>query len=223
MRGPDPFDLGAVRTLRQRSVFVRRVEVPTLVLGSTQRALAVERDAPGSPVAVVRRRSGGGAVLLEPGRAVWMDTWVPREDALFDDDVSSSRQWVGRWWADALDADGLEVHAGRPIRTPWSGLICFGGVDAGEVVRGGRKVVGVAQWRGREGALTHSLAYLEVDWARLSALLGLGADIPAVVGFLEARTATVRDLGADVAEGLAARLLRRLPDPDSWRIEGATS
>ena len=42
-------------------------------------------------VAVVRRRSGGGAVLLDPGGVVWVDVVVPRHDPRWDDDVVNNR------------------------------------------------------------------------------------------------------------------------------------
>ena len=39
---------------------------------------------------VVRRRSGGGAVLVGAGEQVWVEVWIPRDDALWDDDVIRS-------------------------------------------------------------------------------------------------------------------------------------
>ena len=56
------------------------VDRPALVLGSTQRAEVVdERACADAGVEVVRRRSGGGAVLLEPGAVVWFDVVVPAD------------------------------------------------------------------------------------------------------------------------------------------------
>jgi lipoate-protein ligase A len=217
---PILFDAESLRTLGRRTAFVRVIERPTLVLGSTQDQAIVDAEAlDRHRVDLVRRRSGGGAVLVEPGRAVWIDTWVPRQDPLFDDDVGRSRSWVGSWWVAAMADNDLAVHQGRPIASRWSERICFAGVDVGEVLYRGRKVVGVAQWRSREGALTHSFAYLDARWrvlAELLDLIGAGSD---VVGDLVASTATLPEVLGPEAYSLSGSLLERLPDPDSWSIE----
>ena len=50
-------------------------------------------------------------------------------------------------------------------------LVCFAGRGPGEVFHGDRKVVGLSQWRAREGALFSSCAYLRWDPAPLLALV----------------------------------------------------
>jgi lipoate-protein ligase A len=215
------FDADAIRGIERRTAFIRRADRSTLVLGSTQDARIVDTVAMAHRrVELVRRRSGGGAVLVQPDRAVWFDTWVPRADPLWSDDVAASSAWVGRWWAESLGAPDLDVHTGGPIRSRWSDLICFAGVAAGEVRHRGRKVVGVAQWRGREGSLCHSLAYLAVDWADLTELLDLGDERADAVRDLEATTVAASKLVRVDRAGLISNLIGRLPDPDSWTIEG---
>src|SRR5262249_4314390 len=60
---------------------VHDVERTTLMLGSRQTMEVVDRSAVATAdVDVVIRRSGGGAVLLEPGNALWIDAFVPRDD-----------------------------------------------------------------------------------------------------------------------------------------------
>ena len=67
---PEP---GAGRLARWFSV-----DAPALVLGSAQRDDVVDADAcAAAGVEVVRRRSGGGAVLLLPGEVTWLDVVVP--------------------------------------------------------------------------------------------------------------------------------------------------
>ncbi len=213
------FDADAIRTLERRTVFFRGVERPTLVLGSTQDVGIVDAEALiRHGVELVRRRSGGGAVLLEPGRAVWADTWVPRSDPLWSDDVTRAGSWVGSWWAESLGLPDLEVHRGPPLASRWSDLICFAGVAAGEVVQRGRKVVGVAQWRSSSGALTHSLAYLGIEWGRMTELLDLGLERADASRELAASTATLGDLGPIDSGGLTSALIERLPDPTSWEV-----
>jgi lipoate---protein ligase len=135
-----------------------------LVLGSTQRSdlvdMAVVR---GREIELARRRGGGGAVYLEPGAQLWMDAWVPRDDPLWLPDVSAAAGWVGAWWTDALarlGLSGLSVHAGGAASGELGDLVCFAGRGPGEVFHGVRKVVGLSQWRAREGALFSSCAYV---------------------------------------------------------------
>ena len=88
------------------------------MLGSTQREDVVDRAAlAAAGVDLVRRRSGGGAVLVEPERTVWIDVDVPVGDPLWSADVGRSFGWLGRTWAAALGALGLpaEVHDGRAV------------------------------------------------------------------------------------------------------------
>lgn len=160
-----------------RRVWVHAVTSPALVLGSTQSVDVVDQDAAGAAgVAVVRRRSGGGAVLVEPGGVVWVDVVVPPGDRLWDDDVGRAAAWVGETWATALHrvgVTGLAVHRGPLVSTSWSRLVCFGGLGPGEVTRHGQKVVGIAQRRTRHGARFGCAVPLVWDPAALLALLRL--------------------------------------------------
>jgi lipoate---protein ligase len=142
---------------------------------------------------LARRRGGGGAVYLGPGEQLWVDVWVPRHDPLWVVDVSAAAEWVGAWWTAALAGigqHGFEVHRGRSVAGPFGDLVCFAGRGPGEVFRGGRKVVGLSQWRSREGALFSSCAYLRWDPAPLVALLDVGED------------ADAGDMRIDLARGL---------------------
>jgi lipoate-protein ligase A len=168
---------------RRRAAVVRAVPHPTLVLGSTQAADLVAPDALRErSVELVRRRGGGGAVYLEPGSHLWVDAWIPRDDVLWAHDVSVAAEWVGQWWIEALVgvgigtrngggagievrggsmAGGLSVHTGRSVPGALGDLVCFAGRGPGEVFFDDRKIVGLSQWRSREGALFSSCAYLE--------------------------------------------------------------
>ncbi len=147
----------------RRAVWVFDVAGPALVLGSTQPLSVV---VPGALVEVVRRRSGGGAVLLVPGAVVWIDVIVPRGDVLWDDDVGRASWWLGRAWVRALGACGVagaQVHTGPLVRTRWSGLVCFAGLGPGEVTVDGVKAVGISQRRTRSAARFQCCAYLRWD------------------------------------------------------------
>ncbi len=155
----------------------REVAVPTLVLGSTQPPELVDAVAMRQrKVELARRRGGGGAVYLEPGDPLWIDAWIPRDDPLWLVDVAVAGEWVGTWWADALAQLGAReftVHTGRSVPGDLGELVCFAGRGPGEVFTGSRKVVGLSQWRSREGALFSSCAYLAWDPALMLSLLNI--------------------------------------------------
>jgi lipoate-protein ligase A len=183
--GLDPSSLG------RREVWVFDVETPALVMGSTQPESDADVEAVAAAgVELVRRRSGGGAVLLVPGEVVWVDVLVPRGDPLWTDDVGVAFHWLGDTWASALGAVGMRatVHKGRVIASRWSRSICFAGVGAGEVLVDGRKAVGLSQRRSR-------------GVARFQCCVHTAFDPAAVVGMLrlEAAQAAVAELDRGVA------------------------
>lgn len=160
-----------------RSVWCCRVSRPALVLGSGQDETTIDRArAGGAGLEVVRRTSGGGAVLVVPGQAVWVDVAIPYGDRLWDDDVGRAFWWLGETWARALDSLGVgpaQVHRGPPWRTAWSAQLCFAGLGPGEVTVAGRKVVGLCQRRTRAGAVFFGLVHLRLDAAGLADLLAV--------------------------------------------------
>jgi lipoate---protein ligase len=160
-----------------RTVTLCRVSRPALVLGSTQPDGDVDRArAASSGLDVARRRSGGGAVLVEPTAIAWIEVYISSDDPLWVPDVGRAFWWLGQTWADALTALGVvgaDVHRGPPVTTAWSGKVCFAGTGAGEVTVRGRKVVGMAQRRTRAGALFQCAALLRWDAGRLLEVLEL--------------------------------------------------
>ena len=200
------FDVEQFRTRARRVAVARDVAVPTLVLGSTQPTELVDtaRLRAGG-VELARRRGGGGAVSLGPGEQLWLDAWIPRDDPLWVADVSAAAEWVGAWWTGALTGlgqRGLEVHRGRSVPGAFGDLVCFAGRGPGEVFHGSRKVVGLSQWRAREGALFSSCAYLRWDPTSLLALMDVDArrradlagGLPSVACGLAELEPPVRDL-----------------------------
>lgn len=172
-------DWPPVESREHRRALFCEVVGPALVLGSAQRGDAVDDEAVRrQAVAVVRRHSGGGAVLVAPMEQIWLDVWIPRQDPLWVEDIVVAPQWLGELWRDALvgtaaDGQALSVHRGRMERRPWSDVVCFSGVGPGEVSFGGRKLVGISQRRTRAGARLSSMALLVWDPAPLVGLLAL--------------------------------------------------
>jgi len=224
---------GKVRELHERSTAVLGEQGPgrraahvcqprdrALVLGSTQGQSAADLVAcAAGGFDVVRRRSGGGAVLVEPGQLVWVDLFVPAGDPLWRDDVGQAAWWVGEAWAGGLEVDGAEVWKSPMQRGPWSSLVCFAGLGPGEVTLStGEKVVGISQRRGRRGALFQCSCPLYWDAGRLLSLLALSHE-ERVAGAraLEKVAAGVASLFAgerasDLGPALAARLVAALPE-----------
>ncbi|HEX2119894.1 MAG TPA: hypothetical protein VHF91_11965, partial [Acidimicrobiales bacterium] len=190
-----------------RAVWVVEVTDTAVVLGSTQ---SPETVVAGQPA--LRRRSGGGAVLVEPGGLVWVDVLVPAGDALWAPDVGRAFAWLGRTWAEALGDVGVRearVHDGPLVTTPWSRLVCFAGLGPAEVTVAGAKVVGLCQRRTRAGALFQCAALLDWRPERLLDRLVLPAD-------QRDRAATdlagvARPLDGVAPDALVAAFLDRLP------------
>lgn len=163
---PDPAD---------RTVWVFDVDRPALVLGSTQPVEHVDAAAcAAAGVEVVRRRSGGGAVLLEPGHVLWVDVVLPAGSPEWRDDVGAATWWLGEVWARALTdlgVPGAEVHRAGLVTTPWSRQVCFAGLGPGEVTVAGAKAVGISQRRTRRAARFQTALVLRWSPASLVGLL----------------------------------------------------
>ena len=224
MRSPSGWDLRRLREPpaafhardlpepAERSVWVCEPTSAALVLGSAQRDEVVDTAAcERAGVAVVRRRSGGGAVLVVPGDLLWVDVVIPAGDPLWEADVGRAFLWLGEAWAAALAELGVpgSVHRGGLEATPWSSLVCFGGVGPGEVLStAGAKLVGLSQRRTRDAARFQCAALGRWDPGALLALLALA---PADRGRAEADLAgAAAGVGTDL-EALLEALLAHLP------------
>jgi lipoate-protein ligase A len=198
---PDPADC---------EIWQHDVNAAALVLGSTQDAAIVDADAcRRGGVDVVRRRSGGGAVLLLPGEVTWIDVIVPAGAPGWSDDVHGPMVWLGGHLLRAFEAllgpdAHLAVHDGAMRSTSWSSLLCFDGVGVGEVLLDGRKLVGISQRRTRHAARLQCCWYSQYDPARLIELLDVSVR-PAVPDL-----ASVATLPADLADAVVAALVPHL-------------
>ncbi len=141
----------------KRLVWTHRVQRPALVLGSTQ-PITEARDAgdlSSAGIELLRRRSGGGAVLMQP-YDTWIDVLIGQEDPLWENDVGRAFAWLGGVWQRALARLGVNrtsVHVGPMKNKEWGRHICFAGLGPGEVSGpDGHKIVGMSQRRTRSVA-----------------------------------------------------------------------
>ncbi len=156
------------------AVWVVEASEPALVLGSTQPASTVDQaGAERAGIAVVRRRSGGGAVLVDPAALVWVDVFVPAGDRLWRADVGRAPLWLGEVWAQVCRRFGVAaaVHTAALAPDPLARSVCFAGRAPGEVISGSAKVVGIAQRRTRAWARFQCAALLAWEPESLLELL----------------------------------------------------
>lgn len=153
---------------------------PALVLGSGQRPYdeAEIAAATAAAITVHKRGSGGGAVLFWPG-FIMQDLVLPTAHPLRRDDVSESYRWLGEVWVMALAQFGIkarlvsisEARADRAALHPLVKRVCYGGQSPYEVLVEGRKLVGLAQTRRRQGCLFQVGLYTHWPGAAITALL----------------------------------------------------
>ena len=217
LRSGAPRELLVVPSVSSPTAFACEPTSGALVLGSTQHDSAIDRRrCAAAGLDVLRRRSGGAAVIVRPGAQVWIDVFVPRDDRRYDDDIQASFAFLGSAWRAAFaevfpaTPGRLEVHTGAVKRTSWSRVLCFAGLGAGEVTLQGHKVVGISQRRDRSGAWFHSMAMLQFDPGELPALLGLVGDELDEATAVAASRAVAVPGGPDAGSRLLAAVLDNL-------------
>jgi lipoate-protein ligase A len=172
---------------------------PAIVLGRGQ------RDVPAGGPAIVRRQSGGGAVLVGP-HLVGVSVALPRAHPFVAASPARTFRWFGAAHAAALRGLGIACATVEPaaVRTSSVRWACFGGLGPWEVVGAeGRKLVGMAQCRRTTGVLLVSGTLVaEPDWGPFCAAFGR----PDAAGVLaEATSSCARELGAPLGADVVAR------------------
>lgn len=206
-------DYDQLRTEKSALMLVVQVDQPLLVLGSSQTLDVLNIERLGS-TPVRRRRGGGGLVLLQPGD-LWVDWWIPSNDARWTDDVHSASNLAGEWWRQALTpmVNGvISLHTGSLEGDPAYRLVCFAGAGPGELFVDGRKAVGVTQWRVREGMFLSS-ALLEHDSGEITSYL---RHVPAGLE-AELHHHTMATLGISDASRLS-QSLRDVSSPATYQL-----
>ena len=191
------------------NVEVLGITRPALVLGSTQSFEVVNSSkAEELGFDVVRRRSGGGVVILQPDDHVWIDVTVPRGHRLWSDDVERASWWLGDAWCDVLrrvDPQGeWRVWRDKLVASAPERVVCFASVGPGEVVRSNRKVVGVSQRRTKDAARFQCTVFRSIDVATYTSLLRdvVPAGLANASGIGDALAAVAREAATRLAAAL---------------------
>jgi lipoate---protein ligase len=195
-------------------VVVCSAATAALVLGSRQPVDRADADAcRRAGIEIVKRRSGGGAVLVEPGAMCWFDVVVPADDPRFVSvvaDVGASMRWLGGHLVEALRGLGETdafVHDGGMDGRTWGDVVCFAGVGPGEVLVDSAKLVGISQRRTRHGSRFQCMVHLR--WSP-EVLVGLLASPRPKVDELPP-VAVVSPEVAEALPGALARVLSAAP------------
>lgn len=203
------------------------VRDPTLVLGRSARAPALNEAAVRArAVTVASRRSGGAPVLWDPD-LLGLDIVLPADHPLADRDVTAAYRWLGEAVHDGLTRLGVpcsvvDLAAARALQARGDDVsrraarACFGGVSPYEVLAAdGRKVVGLSQARRRQGALFQCGIALCFDAATLAELFEADpGERTLLAQALRSRAAGIRDwvpevTADDVVEAVEDALGRR--------------
>jgi lipoate-protein ligase A len=156
---------------------------------------------------VVRRPTGGRAILHH--REVTYSVTAP----VTGEALRASYGRINRVLLDGLRRLGVAAALAAPAaRTPLPGVVpCFEAPAEGELVAGGRKLVGSAQWREAGALLQHGSILVDDDQTMLASLATL--PLPDVPPPATLRAALGRaPEAAEVADALFAAV-RALEDP----------
>jgi lipoate-protein ligase A len=171
---------------------------PTLSFGRNQTARGVydPERARERGVTVVRRLTGGRALLHH--REITYSVTAPLAAGVL---LRESYAAINRLLVDGLQRLGVAVDVAVPrerAAAP-SAAPCFEQPAAGELVIGGRKLVGSAQWRDEGAMLQHGSILIEDDQPLVSAIAGDSVATPVPAATLSAalgRSPTVDEVAA---------------------------
>lgn len=154
---------------------------PCISLGQSQRIRSVDLAACAADgVGVVRRPTGGLAILHTDEFTYSLS--LPKDHPIAEGDVMTSYRRIAAAIIAALrrlgvaDADASRVAPEDKAKSP----VCFEAPSDYEVMGGGKKLVGSAQWRRTDAVLQHGSLPLCGDIARVCAYLA-GAPSPDAV------------------------------------------
>ena len=154
-----------------------RWERPSMSLGYRQQPPAWLSRCAAHGVEVVRRTTGGGAVL-HAGDLTYA-VLAPRRGGGLPPEMRASYEWIREVLIDGLRSLGLAAAPSTPSARGDRAEVCFAGTTGMEVAVAECKLVGSAQRRVYWGLLQHGSLRLRDDSALYRALTGQGPGPPA--------------------------------------------
>jgi lipoate-protein ligase A len=176
---------------------------PTVSLGYRQKDPAWLERARRLGLEVVRRVSGGGAVL-HAGDLTYAVV-APADCADLPPDLPGSYAWIGAALLDGLRRAGLDAVPAPGLAEAGRLSVCFAGSMGLEIELQGRKLVGSAQRRTREGLLQHGSIRLVDDSSWYKALFSDATPPPPALA-----SVPPKDLVPKLAEAFSDALQGRL-------------
>ena len=155
-----------------------RFATPSVTVGLRERELPWLARARSLGIEVVRRASGGGAVL-HAGDLTYAVV-VPRGCADVPERVHESYAWVRTALVAGLRSAGVDATASAGSAHAARDALCFRASTGSEIDVGPAKLVGSAQRRMRSGFLQHGSIRLSDDSALYRALFGVALPAPAL-------------------------------------------
>ncbi|MEN6387474.1 MAG: biotin/lipoate A/B protein ligase family protein [Candidatus Cryosericum sp.] len=150
----------------------------TVSLGFAQRSseslnfLEMERR----HIAWLRRPTGGRAVLHD--MEVTYSISVPESDALYGKGLEESYEWLCMPIVTALQSLGVSAQLSPHGSSGFLSASCFTTPGTTDILAHGRKIVGSAQMRTREGFLQHGSIVLKNDLEKNFAVIRSGQTSP---------------------------------------------
>lgn len=233
MRGSMPDEQATISAVLQQGVeqpmaLFWQYDDAAVIMGCSQKPdQAQQQRAEQAGLPIMRRGSGGGAVLAGP----WMlsvTLFIPADHAIAEQNIIEIFSWFEQIWLTALHQCGVpckgvdqpiidrskEISETRQLK--WA---CYASLSHGEVVsEDDRKLVGLAQIRKRKGvALVSGLHLQPCDWTTLSEIVvakaGQGESLAAL-------NSDAQTLSGKSAETLLTEVLTALRNalPDEFRV-----
>lgn len=192
-----------------------RYAAPAIIVGRSQRldpdqlARAARQQLP-----LVRRKSGGGAVMAGP-EMLSLSVFLPHQHPISRANAVVAYNWLGDVWREVLAEHHIESRicavgearqSQQQARDAGADWACYSSVSHGELLTmDGRKLLGIAQIRNRYCTVLTSGIYLyPTDWSTLAAVVTGGL---AQVEFLKKYNASIDC----VAGAAAAETIRAIP------------
>lgn len=201
--------------VEQPQVLFWQYDQAAVIMGCSQRPDEGQlRRAENAGLPLIRRRSGGGAVLAGP----WMlsvTVFIPPEHPLAKQNIIEIFSWLEQIWIDTLVACGVPCKVVDQAMIEQSKTIsqqqdlkwaCYASLSHGEIVsHDGRKLVGLAQIRKRKGiALVSGLHLSPCDWRQLSSIV---VDLPQQGDALARLNSDAQSLAGCAAEQLLPKII----------------